>query len=245
MCGSAEVEEVLCLSKRTKFSCTLIFFFLFFCFRLFLFCTCSTIEHCTWAPYFTSCQSMKGSVRWRTEEVYIYDAVTLRGLTRGSGFAADSVAGILQTYLKRRTRGSGRETECACKSSSDKYTVKKEPLQFGPKNVRTSRLKHAFGNERRVKVPGPVVTRTTKDAPSLIFYSGHCSFGFERKKPPAALYSELKGKIHPNLLLIIRRCSSASVLRQSVEWGCHCVGVCVCCVCVCDTMFRLKLLSGA
>lgn len=72
MCGSAEVEEVLCLSKRTKFSCTLIFFFLFFFFRLFLFCTCSTIEHCTWAPYFTSCQSMKGSVRWRTEEVCIY-----------------------------------------------------------------------------------------------------------------------------------------------------------------------------
>lgn len=69
MCGSAEVEEVLCLSKRTKFSCTLIFFF-FVC--LFLFCTCSTIEHCTWAPYFTSCQSMKGSVRWRTEEVCIY-----------------------------------------------------------------------------------------------------------------------------------------------------------------------------
>lgn len=166
MCGSAEVEEVLCLSKRTKFSCTLIFFFLFFFFRLFLFCTCSTIEHCTWAPYFTSCQSMKGSVKWRTEEVYIYDAVTLRGLTRGSGFAADSVAGILQTYLKRRTRGSGRETECACKSSSDKYTVKKEPLQFGPKNVRTSRLKHAFGNERRVKVPGPVVTRTRR--PGLI-----------------------------------------------------------------------------
>lgn len=34
MCGSAEVEEVLCLSKRTKFSCTLIFlfFFSFVCF---------------------------------------------------------------------------------------------------------------------------------------------------------------------------------------------------------------------
>lgn len=36
MCGSAEVEEVLCLSKRTKFSCTLIFFFFVFFFRLFV-----------------------------------------------------------------------------------------------------------------------------------------------------------------------------------------------------------------
>lgn len=31
----------------------------------------------------------------------IYDAVMLRGLTCGSGFAAVSIAGITQTYLKR------------------------------------------------------------------------------------------------------------------------------------------------
>lgn len=30
----------------------------------------------------------------------IYDAVMLRGLTCGSGFAAVSIAGIIQTYLK-------------------------------------------------------------------------------------------------------------------------------------------------
>lgn len=30
----------------------------------------------------------------------IYDAVMLRGLTRRSGFAAVSIAGIIQTYLK-------------------------------------------------------------------------------------------------------------------------------------------------
>lgn len=46
------------------------FFFVLFLF--FSFCTCSTIEHCTWAPYFTSCQSVKGSERWRgKKEVYI------------------------------------------------------------------------------------------------------------------------------------------------------------------------------
>lgn len=85
------------------FSCTLVFvLFLFFSIS---FCTCSTIEHCTWAPYFTSCQSVKGSERWRRtkkkKKKCIYDAVMLGGLTCGSGFAAVSIAGIIQTYLKR------------------------------------------------------------------------------------------------------------------------------------------------
>lgn len=39
---------------------------------------------------------------WKMEEKKkcIYDAVMLRGLTCGSGFAAVSIAGIIQTYLK-------------------------------------------------------------------------------------------------------------------------------------------------
>lgn len=61
------------LKLRKSFVCQsgLSFLVLSFFFCFVSFCTCSTIEHCTWAPYFTSCQSMKGSVRWRTEEVYI------------------------------------------------------------------------------------------------------------------------------------------------------------------------------
>lgn len=110
-------------SQRTTCSRTgrLKFFF-------FSFCTCSTIEHCTWAPYFTSCQSVKGSERWRKKtKTCIYDAVTLRGLTYGSGFAAVSIAGITQT----RIRGFGRgETKCACKLSSDKYTEKNPHLCY-------------------------------------------------------------------------------------------------------------------
>lgn len=34
----------------------------------------------------------------------------LRGLTCGSGFAADSIAGIIQTYLKREKGAMGGET---------------------------------------------------------------------------------------------------------------------------------------
>lgn len=61
----AEGEEVLCNSKRTLFSPTGRLFYFFF------FCTCSTIEHCTWAPYFTSCQSVKGSEQLRKKRVYM------------------------------------------------------------------------------------------------------------------------------------------------------------------------------
>lgn len=68
MCGSAEVEVVLCYSERTMFSRTGNYVFFFF----FSFCTCSTIEHCTWAPYFTSCQSVKGSERWRRKKRSVY-----------------------------------------------------------------------------------------------------------------------------------------------------------------------------
>lgn len=90
--------------------CCRVLLFLF-CFFPISFCTCSTIEHCTWAPYFTSCQSVKGSERWRRKQKCIYDAIMLGRLTCGSGFAAVSIAGIIQTYfLKKRERikGSGR-----------------------------------------------------------------------------------------------------------------------------------------
>lgn len=105
MCGSAEVDLVLSFraDNVVLYSC--------FC-SVFpnSFCTCSTIEHCTWAPYFTSCQSVKGSERWRRKQKCIYDAVMLGRLTCGSGFAAVSIAGIIQTYLKKdreRIKGSG------------------------------------------------------------------------------------------------------------------------------------------
>lgn len=63
----------------------------------------------------------------------IYDAVTLRGLTCGSGFAAVSIAGITQT----RIRGFGRgETKCAYKLSSDKYTETKTLCHLGLKCVK-------------------------------------------------------------------------------------------------------------
>lgn len=60
----------------------------FFYFYSFFFCTCSTIEHCTWAPYFTSCQSVKGSEQLRKKKKKrVYTILS------GSGFAAVSVAG--------------------------------------------------------------------------------------------------------------------------------------------------------
>lgn len=46
----------------------------------------------------------------RGKKKCIYDAVMLRGLTCGSGFAADSIAGIIQTYLKREKGAMGGET---------------------------------------------------------------------------------------------------------------------------------------
>lgn len=62
----------------------------------------------------------------------IYDAVMLRGLTCGSGFAAVSIAGIIQYYLKK-IRGYGRGDKCACRLSSDEYTVVKRSPQLGAK----------------------------------------------------------------------------------------------------------------
>lgn len=64
---------------------------------------------------------------WKKKKC-IYDAVMLkRGLTCGSGFAAVSIAGIIQLYLNENERlFGGGEHKRACRLSSDEYTVVKE-----------------------------------------------------------------------------------------------------------------------